>query len=89
MPCRRAQLEGNHSVATARQCTPLRMSTGAPGAVLQGTTTVNAVAGVATFSDLRIDRAATGYVLTFAGHIIETGTSSYRLAHTRKRRNHS
>ena len=33
MPCRRAQLEGNHSVATARQCTPLRMSTGAPGAV--------------------------------------------------------
>jgi hypothetical protein len=32
--------------------------------VLSGTTTVNAVGGVATFSGLAIDQAGTGYVLT-------------------------
>jgi hypothetical protein len=33
------------------------------------------------------DRAAIVDRLTFAGQIIETGTTSYRLAHARKRRN--
>src|SRR5207302_10984690 len=54
--------------ATNAVTASIKPGTGAPGAVLQGTTTVNAVAGVATFSDLRIDSAATGYVLTFAGN---------------------
>jgi hypothetical protein len=39
--------------------------TGAPGAVLFGTATVSAVAGVVTFADLAIDLAGTGYTLTF------------------------
>jgi alpha-tubulin suppressor-like RCC1 family protein len=34
------------------------------GATLVGTTTVTAVAGVATFTDVRIDRPAAGYTLT-------------------------
>ncbi|HXV91427.1 MAG TPA: hypothetical protein VD707_08660 [Gemmatimonadales bacterium] len=38
--------------------------TGTPGATLSGTRTVAAVAGVATFSTLSIDRAGTGYTLT-------------------------
>jgi hypothetical protein len=35
------------------------------GAILSGTRTVNAVAGVATFADLSIDLIGTGYVLVF------------------------
>jgi hypothetical protein len=38
--------------------------TGTPGAVLSGTRTVGAVAGVATFSTLSIDKSGTGYSLT-------------------------
>jgi hypothetical protein len=37
---------------------------GTAGAALSGTTTVAAVAGVATFADLSIDSAGTGYTLT-------------------------
>jgi len=39
--------------------------TGTAGATLSGTKTVAAVAGVATFSTLNIDRSGTGYTLTF------------------------
>ena len=38
--------------------------TGANGAVLSGTKTIQAVGGVATFSDLSIDKAGTGYKLS-------------------------
>src|SRR5947209_8728446 len=37
-----------------------------PGGTLSGTTTVNAVNGVATFTDLSIDKASTLYSLTAA-----------------------
>src|SRR6266545_971067 len=37
---------------------------GSPGATLSGTTTKPAVAGVATFTDLRIDRSGADYVLS-------------------------
>jgi hypothetical protein len=51
--------------------------TGAPGATLSGTTTVAAVAGVATFSDLSIDLIGTGYKLsaTAAGHAAATSAA--------------
>ncbi len=39
--------------------------TGAAGAVLSGTSAVNAVSGVATFTNLAIDRAGTNYQLEF------------------------
>jgi len=38
--------------------------TGASGASLKGTTTVAAVQGTATFSDLFVNKAGTGYTLT-------------------------
>jgi hypothetical protein len=40
-------------------------ATGTSGAALMGTPTVNAVGGVATFTDLAINLAGTGYTLTF------------------------
>ena len=40
--------------------------TGDEDATLSGTLTVSAVAGVATFTDLRIDKEGTGYTLTTA-----------------------
>jgi hypothetical protein len=46
------------------------------GGVLSGTTTVNAVAGVATFADLSIDQAGSGYTLTVAAAGLPGATSA-------------
>ena len=46
------------------------------GATLSGTTTVKAVAGVATFSDLRLNRAGTGYTFVFASTGLTAATSA-------------
>jgi len=51
--------------------------TGAPGAVLAGTKTVTAVAGVATFSGLSIDKAAIGYKLTATASGLTSTTSAF------------
>ncbi|MFD1808004.1 hypothetical protein ACFSHQ_07035 [Gemmobacter lanyuensis] len=45
----------------------LAIGTNAGSGTLSGTKTVNAVNGVATFSGLSIDKAATGYTLTATG----------------------
>lgn len=45
----------------------LKPGIGANGAALVGTAAVNAVEGVATFSDLGVDRAGAGYVLVASG----------------------
>lgn len=45
------------------------------GGSLSGTTTVAAVAGVATFADLRIDASATGYTLVATASGVLAGTS--------------
>src|SRR5206468_2816258 len=45
----------------------IKAGTGTAGAQLTGDTTVTAVAGVATFTGLRIDQAGTGYVVTASG----------------------
>ncbi|MCO5171198.1 MAG: YCF48-related protein [Planctomycetes bacterium] len=50
-------------VSTANHPITVSLSTNPPGATLLGTLTVPAVNGVASFDDLRIDRAAAGYVL--------------------------
>ncbi|MBM3907484.1 MAG: hypothetical protein FJ363_05290 [Gemmatimonadetes bacterium] len=48
-----------------------------PGsATLSGTTTVKAVAGVATFSDLKVNRPGTGYTLVFSSAPLTAATSS-------------
>src|SRR5207247_9345195 len=48
----------------------------ASGAALSGTTTAAAVAGVATFGDLSLNRAGTGYTLTAAATGVASGTSA-------------
>ena len=50
--------------------------TGTSGATLSGTTTVAAVAGVATFSNLSIDKSGSGYRLAASANGFATGTSS-------------
>jgi hypothetical protein len=60
---------GNVTVAIAA-------GTGAPGAALSGTTTVAAVAGVATFSNLSIDKSSSGYRLAASANGFATGTSA-------------
>jgi hypothetical protein len=49
--------------------------TGTSGATLRGTTTVAAVAGVATFSTLSIDKSGTGYKLTTTSTGLTSATS--------------
>lgn len=60
------------TVTTATNPVTVAMVSNQTGAVVLGTVTVNAVAGVATFSNLRIDRAGTGYRL----EAISAGLSS-------------
>lgn len=50
--------------ATTSITLTITSGTGTPGAVLGGTRTVAAVSGVATFSNLTVDKAGTGYTLT-------------------------
>lgn len=54
----------------------LTLSTNPTAAVLSGTTTVTFTAGVATFSDLTINLAGTGYVLSAASAGLTTALSS-------------
>jgi len=60
---------------TRRVTLSIAPGTGDGEAVLSGTTTVTAVAGVATFSTLSIDNAGTGYILSAASPGL-TGTTS-------------
>jgi hypothetical protein len=50
--------------------------TGKPGATLRGTTTVAAIAGVATFSGLSVDSTGTGYTLTAGSGALTAGVSN-------------
>ncbi|HEY3266773.1 MAG TPA: right-handed parallel beta-helix repeat-containing protein [Armatimonadota bacterium] len=54
----------------------IQTGTGFPGATLGGTATLNAVAGVATFSDLRVGEAAPGYVLIASGQSLAGARSA-------------
>jgi hypothetical protein len=53
----------------------LRLGANPGGTTLSGTLTVNAVAGVATFSNLRLDKAAAGYTLIASVTGINAATS--------------
>ncbi len=54
---------GGNVVTTDTSAVTLALSGGTAGAVLSGTKTVNAVAGVATFSTLSVDKIGSSYVL--------------------------
>lgn len=62
--------------STASIALAITGGTGATGAALGGTLTRAAVAGVATFDDLRLDTVGTGYTLTAATATLATATST-------------
>jgi alpha-tubulin suppressor-like RCC1 family protein len=69
--------QGNTVIgATTSVTLAIASGTGTTGAVLGGTLTQAAVNGVATFTDLTIDKAGTGYVLTAAATSLTGATSS-------------
>jgi len=67
-------------VSAATDAVTIALDINPGGANLQGTLTVNAVAGVATFSDLVIERAASGYTLVAsAGALTEAASASFAI----------
>jgi alpha-tubulin suppressor-like RCC1 family protein len=66
-----------NTVATATNSITITIGTNPPGnGVLSGTTTQTAVSGVATFSDVRIDKVGTGYTLVASASGLASGTST-------------
>lgn len=52
-----------NAVGSGTQLISLNLNSSPPGAIMSGTLSVNAVNGVATFSNLSFDKAASGYTL--------------------------
>ena len=66
-----------NTVTTSTANVTLAISTNPPGTgVLSGTTSVNAVNGLATFTDLRIDQAGQGYILSASSTGLTTSNSA-------------
>lgn len=67
-PAVRVEIRNNAGQVVANSTLPVTMSitpnTGTPGASLSGQVIVNAENGIATFNNLRINQAGTGYQLT-------------------------
>lgn len=63
------------AASTAPVTLSITPETGSQGAVLQGTTTVNAVSGLATFSGLSIDLTGSNYMLTATSPGLAPATS--------------
>jgi hypothetical protein len=66
---------GNRAVGFTGNVT-VAIGTNPAGGTLSGTVTAAADSGVATFSNLRIDKAATGYTLVAAAGTLTQGTSA-------------
>jgi hypothetical protein len=70
-------LDANNNIATAYTANVVAaIGTNAGGGTLSGTTTVAAVAGVATFSNLSIDKSGTGYTLHATSGSLTDATST-------------
>ena len=67
---------GGNTVTTNSSSVTVAIGTNPSGGTLSGTKTVAAVNGVATFADLSIDKAGTGYTLTAADGALTGATSS-------------
>ena len=65
---------GNRTNSTANVTLAIGANPG--GSTLSGTTTVAAVAGVATFTDVRLNNAGTGYTLTASSGALTAATST-------------
>lgn len=70
-----AQDDAGNSVPTFNGAITVELGANGNGGTLSGTKTVTAVNGVATFSDLTITRAGTGYTLTAAASGLAGATS--------------
>jgi len=64
-----------HTATTAIVAVTVALASNAQGATLGGTTTVNAVNGIATFSNLSIQQVSTGYTLTASAGPLTGATS--------------
>ncbi len=67
---------GNNLVTTATNSISMAIGTNPGGGTLSGTTPVNAVNGVATFSNLSINKSGTGYTLVASGTSLTGATSN-------------
>ena len=67
---------GGNVVTTATNSIVVAIANNAGGGTLGGTATVTAVAGVATFSTLSINKTGTGYTLKATSGALTAGTSS-------------
>ena len=67
---------GGNTITTFTGDVGVAIGTNAGGATLAGTTTVKAVNGVATFSDLKLNRPGTGYTLVFSSSGLASATSA-------------
>lgn len=79
-PAVRVEIRNNAGQVVANSTLPVTMSitpnTGTPGATLSGQVIVNAENGVATFNNLRINQAGTGYQLTATAPNLTSATTS-------------
>ena len=65
-----------NAVATGGDAVTIAIASNAFGATLAGTATVNAVNGVATFGDVRVDKSGTGFTLTATAAGLASATSA-------------
>jgi hypothetical protein len=72
--------QGNVATTFASNVTvAITSGTGTVGATLSGTTTQTAVAGVATFAGLSIEKAGTGYTLSATSTVTGTTSASFNI----------
>ena len=71
-----AQTDAGDTASTFAGAVTLSLSGGTSGAVLGGTTTVNAVAGVAIFTGLTVSKSGTGYSLAASSSGLSGATTS-------------
>ncbi len=71
-----AQDASGNTVTSFTGAVTVAIANNAGGATLSGTTTVNAIAGLATFSDLKLNRPGTGYTLVLNASGLTSATTS-------------
>jgi hypothetical protein len=72
----RAVDASGRTVTSETRVVTLALQGGTPGAALGGTTTVAMVGGVASFSDLAVSRAGSGYALVASSAGLSSATSA-------------
>ncbi|MHB8838769.1 MAG: beta strand repeat-containing protein [Gemmatimonadaceae bacterium] len=71
-----AQDAAGNTIASFTGDISVAVGTNPGGSTLSGTTTIKAIAGIATFSDLKLNRPGTGYTLVFSSTGLSAATSA-------------